>query len=118
MHPVGDRGGQQFVPGRVELEVVDAVTESVVGPQNRRVLVREPAQLLHVLGSSQRTEAAHVVDRPFGTLSDESLNQSRIVGDVVAVERYGLIEHFVGLHDCFLRLSRWSYDFPTIEVNK
>ena len=96
------------MPGRVELEVVDAVTESVVGPQNRRVLVREPAQLLHVLGSSQLAEAAHVVDRPFGTLSDESLEQGRILGDVVAVERQGLVEHFVGLHDCFLRLSRWN----------
>ncbi len=36
-YPTAD--AEQLVPGRVELDLVDAVAEAVVGPQLRRVLV-------------------------------------------------------------------------------
>src|SRR5215212_8594850 len=51
----------QRVPRRVELHLVDALAEAVVGPKPRRVLVREPAPF-------ERLAAQLVAERPAALL--------------------------------------------------
>ena len=53
-----DRHPQQLVPGGVELDLVDAVAEAVVGAQLRRVLVGEAAERLRVLAAGEAPTAA------------------------------------------------------------
>ena len=68
VQPAGHRDPHQLVPGRVELDLVDAMAVAVMGPQSRRVLVREPPVLLGLLTPGQPPEPADFLQRPPGAL--------------------------------------------------
>ena len=105
----------QFVPGRVELDLVQAVAIAVVGAQDRLVLIGQhaPAQRL---GARQPPECDRAIVRPGATLALERLDQRRVRReDVPVLQRRGLVEDLVGpprgaartgLHSCDARHAR------------
>ena len=96
VQPVADRGAQQDVPGRVELDLVDPVAPRVMGPEHRRVLVGQPGVLLGLPGAGQFTELVQAVPGPPRAFPGGCGQQRRIVRDVVASQRRDLVEHIVG----------------------
>jgi hypothetical protein len=53
---------QQRVPGRMEVNLIDAVPEPVVGTQHRRVPVGHVAPALRLLAAGQLAQAVQVVE--------------------------------------------------------
>jgi hypothetical protein len=103
----GDR--HQRMPGGMELDLVDAVAEPVVGAQPRRVLVGQPAPVLRLRRAGQDTELAHARQRPVRALTAERGQQSRIAGDVVAGQRRRLVGHFVCSGQCATSLPAGAF---------
>ena len=90
----GDRAVEQPVPARVELDLVDAVAEAVVGDQPRLVALGAPGMLLRFGGGGDATGLAHALERPSRTLALERLAQRHIAREQVDVlERDGLVGH-------------------------
>src|SRR2546423_5119120 len=84
------------MPGRMEIDLVDAVAEAVVSAEHRHVLVGllAPAQRFaaHLLA-----EAAHALLCPSAALAAERLDQHAVVIEqVVALEWRRLVQHLVG----------------------
>ena len=96
--PCVDRGRHQLVVVREVVDLVDPVAVPVVGAQDGRVLVGEPALLLRLLAAGQRAELAHLVLGPAGALAVQALEQGRVVGSVVTDERRRLVGDLVGGH--------------------
>ena len=73
---VADADPHQLVPGGVELDLVDAVAEAVVGAQLGRVLVRLEAPSGSRLGAPQiAPSSAGLVLGPVGALAPQRLGQ-------------------------------------------
>src|SRR4029453_857246 len=91
-----DGEAQQLVPRGVELDLVDAVPEAVVGGEDGRVRVGE-APPDHRLTAGLDAEALQAVPRPAGAVSVE-----RVGGDtggreqVAPPERRWLVQSLVG----------------------
>ncbi len=92
---VPDGYGQQLVPGRMELHLVDAVPETVMGAQDRRVLVGLAALLLHLRRAGQTAEFPHGVLGPGGALAAQRAQHGRVLSDVVPAQRGSLVENLV-----------------------
>ena len=95
VHPGADGHVHQLVPGRVELDLVDAVAEPVVGAQHGRVLVGQPAPVLRLGGAGAAADLADLRLRPAGALAAQRVQHGRVVGYVVPGQRRGLVEDLV-----------------------
>ena len=95
--PLADVHVHQLVPGGVELDLVDAVAEAVVGAELRRVLVGQPAELDGRGAAGELAHGADPVDREVAALAGDRLDE-RAVGleDVVVGERHRLVGDRVG----------------------
>ena len=96
VQPEADPLRHQLVPGRVEIDLVDAVPEAVVRLQRRLVLVRLTAPALGLCGAGEASDLADLLGRPLGAFAAQCLDQHAIgLEDVVAFERRGLVEDLV-----------------------
>jgi len=93
---VGDVDVHELVPGGVELDLVDAVAEAVVGAQLRRVLVGEPAELDRLAAARDRPDRADRVHGEVAALPRDRLDEGPVrLEDVVVLERGRLIRDLV-----------------------
>ena len=93
-----DPGTEQLVPGRMELDLVDAVAEAVVGAQLRRVLVRleAPADRLRRAGEGADLDRPGL--GPLSALAAKRLDQHPVGAErVVTRERQALVDDLMGL---------------------
>jgi hypothetical protein len=94
---VGHRGTEQLVPGRVELDLVDAVAETVVGAELRGVLVRQSSKLDGAPGPGELADGRYAVRGPVRALARDGLDQCPVgLEDVVVGQRGRLVQHLVG----------------------
>ncbi len=92
-----DRLAQAPVPGRVELDLVDAVAVAVVRAQARLVALGSLGVLDRLDAAGQLARVAQPVDSPAAALALERLAQRQVrVEDVVGRDRRRLVEHVVG----------------------
>ena len=91
MEPVSDAEPEELVPGRVELDLVDSLTEAVMGAEDRRVLVREPPELERLAAAEPpERRALLVVGGP--SFAPKRLDERSVLGEhVVALERRRLV---------------------------
>ena len=93
-----DPDPHQFVPGAVELDLVDPVAVAVVGAELRLLFVRLEAPADRLVRAADRRELAGAALGPLGTLSPQRLDQRPIgVERVVVLQRGRLVEDLVGL---------------------
>src|SRR5665213_1777098 len=93
MEPATDRHLHQAMPGGVELDLVDAIAETVVGAELGRVGVCLEAPGDRLLGAGEPPELAHHVLRPRAALAFQRLAEWRIrVEQVVIDEGWRLVE--------------------------
>ena len=92
LHP----GAHERVPRGVELDLVAAVAEAIVGVQHGRVLVGLDAPA-HRLAAPERARGAQALARPSAALALERLLQRGVVLEqVAALQRRDLVEDLVG----------------------
>ena len=93
MQAMTHRDLHQLVPGRVEIDLVDAVAEPIVSAQPRRVRVGGETPFDRLFRAGQRAQLADQPLRPRSALALERLAQ-RAVGleQVVADERRRLVQ--------------------------
>ena len=95
---VGNRQLHEPMPGRMKLDLVDALAVAVVGAQHRRKGVGLDAPVDR-LPSGDGAELADAVERPPAALALQRVGEGVIALErVVAAQRRRLIEHFVGCH--------------------
>ena len=83
----------------MELGLVDAVAEAVMGLQARRICVCEKAPFDCLPRSGAAAELRHLLFRPAGAFALQRLAQRRIERDrVVIFERRRLVLHLVRRH--------------------
>ena len=93
MEAVTDRDLHQLVPGRMKIDLVDAVAEPVVSAQPRGVGVGLETPSDRLFGAGQRTQLADEVLSPRSALALERLAQRAVgVEQVVAGEWWGLVQ--------------------------
>ena len=93
---VADRHRHQLVVRRVVADDIDAVAVAVVGAQNRRILVRPPAELLRLLRSCPAAELVQLVTAPTATFPFDAFDQRRVAPEpVVPDERRSLVDDLV-----------------------
>ena len=120
MQPVLQRAAHQRVIAGMELHLVDAMAETIMHMQHRRMLVRQPRMHLHLgtagLGA-QRVETCAVVAR---VMPGQRFLQRQVQLEQVHVgQRRGLVEDFVGeAHEGLLSIWTWGmwssrYSSPT-----
>src|SRR5690606_23642530 len=85
-----------LVPGRMEFDLVDAVSVAVVRAQDGRVVVGEPSPLLCPLRPGEHAEPVQLAQCPVGVLPPHARDEGGVGGDVVTGERRSLVEHVVG----------------------
>ncbi len=91
----------QLVPGRVELDLVDAVAVAVERVQDGLVLVRQAAPLLLRLTADEAAERGGALAHPAGPLALGRLDEREVAREHVdALERRHLVEHRVRLPRC------------------
>ena len=89
---VTDRDPHQLVPRRVDLDLVDALAEAVVGAEVRRVRVGLEAPVDRLLGPGQATELVDQVVGPGAAFALQGLAEGRVgLEDVVIDERRRLV---------------------------
>src|SRR5260370_14067238 len=99
MEAVADGDLHESVPCRMELRLIDAVAEAVVGVELGRVGVRLKAPGDRLLSAGEPSELVDGVLRPRATLTLERLAQGRVgVEEVVADERRRLVGDVVRAH--------------------
>ena len=97
MHLLGDRPTQQLVPGRVELDLVDAMAEAVVGAQLRRVAVGLLAEPDGRRLPEPRPEPREALLAPAAALALDGLEERAVVLEPVdLLERRRLVLDLVG----------------------
>jgi hypothetical protein len=95
---VVDADPHQFVPGAVELDLVDPVAVAVVGLEDGLLLVRLEAPADRLAGAADGRQLACPTLGPVGSLTPQRLGQRTVgVEGVVVLERRGLVEDAVGL---------------------
>jgi hypothetical protein len=86
-----DAEAQERMPGGVELDLVDALTEAVVRAQDGRVLVREAAELERLAAAEPAERGAPLLRRA-AALAPERLDERPVLGEqVVPCERGRLV---------------------------
>jgi hypothetical protein len=86
-----DAEAEERMPGGVELELVDALTEPVVRAQDGRVLVREAAELER-LAAAESPERRAALLLAGASLPAQRLDERPVLGEqVVARERRRLV---------------------------
>lgn len=88
---VCDRGAHQLVVGGVELDLVDAVTDAVVGVQHGAVAVGELTPALSLRASRERAQRGDLVEAPLPAFANQRLDEHRRGGRVVVLERRDLV---------------------------
>ena len=92
MQAGAQRDRQQFMPGRMEFDLIDAVTVAVEGTQGRRILVGVEAELDGLRLAQRRAERLQPVFRPARLLARDRLAQHRVAGEqVIGLERRRLV---------------------------
>jgi hypothetical protein len=71
----------------MEVDLVDAVTASVMGPQDRLANVCEPGVLLSLRGAGQHPELVHLGLSPAAALPVQRSQQRCVVSDVELGQR-------------------------------
>ena len=95
--PARRRPAQQLVPGRVELDLVDAMAETVVAAQLRRVAVGLLAEPDGRCSPEPRAEPAQALLAPGAALALDRLEQRAVLLEPVdLLERRRLVRDFVG----------------------
>jgi len=85
---------QQPVPRRIELDLVDAVTEAVVGAENRQVALGPQAVIARLWTAGHRPSLMRSVDPPTAALSLEGLAQRQVrLEQIDGLQRPRLIAH-------------------------
>jgi hypothetical protein len=84
MQAAADGSAHQLVPGRVEVHLVDPVAEGVVRPQDGRVHIRQPGQLLRGCGARQQAQLVQLSGYPAGALTLDSGQQGLVSRYVMA----------------------------------
>jgi len=80
------------MPGRMELDFVDPVAETIVRAEARRVLVRQ-APPLERLTAEKPAELARALDRPAGAVTLEPFGERPVLSEqVVTLERRRLVQ--------------------------
>ena len=98
VQPVADPDPHQFVPGAVELDLVDPVAVAVVGAQLGLLLVRLEAPADRLRRAADRPQLARFVLRPAAALALQRLAQDAVgVEGVVVLQRRRLVEDLVRL---------------------
>ena len=96
-----DAGAHQLVPGGVELDLVDAVSEAVMGNERGLVLVRLAAPFTGLRGAGERADLRDPVLGPVAALAPKRLDENAVrLEDVVVLERRGLVQNLVGGVGC------------------
>ncbi len=92
MQPGRKRDAEQFVPGRMKFDLVDAMAEAIEGAQVRRIAVGGKAKR-DGLGFAQRgAERAKVAFRPRRAFTPHRVAQDRIAAEqAVGLERRRLV---------------------------
>ena len=97
VEPEADRGAEQFVPGGMEVHLVDPVAEPVVGAQLRRVLVRLRSPADGPRRAGEGADLARPFLGPVPTLAPQRLDQDPVgLEGVVVLQRGGLVDDLVG----------------------
>src|SRR5262245_65143608 len=80
----------------MELDLVDAMPEAVVGAEDRRVGVGEPSPR-HRLAAGLDAEPPQTLARPAGALALDRIHEDAVGGEeIVTLERGRLVQHLVG----------------------
>ena len=87
VQPVAHRGADQRVPGRVKLDLVDAVAEPVVGAQLGRVLVRLAPQRERLRRAWRMHRPRPPAPRRIATLAAQRLDQHPVTAEGVVARR-------------------------------
>ena len=94
---VSDRQVEKPVPGRMEFNAVDPVAITVMSSELGRVAVGEKAPLVDLGGCDPPSKFPDPVDGPSGVVALQCVDQGWLrCGQVVLVERGGLIQDLVG----------------------
>src|SRR5258708_2753926 len=92
-----DRAAQQVVPGRVELDLVDPVSEPVVGPQDREVALGAAGVLARLDAAGEGPRLTRALDAPLAALALERLAQRHVdLEQVDRLQRGRLVEDLAG----------------------
>ena len=83
--PARDRAVEQPVPGRIELDLVDALAEAIVGDQPRLVALGPPRMGLRVRRGGDDARLADPLHRPLGALARQRLPQRGVALEQVDV---------------------------------
>ena len=97
MQSVFDRHSHQLVIGGVELDLIDAVAESIVSAQDRPVALSQLAPALRLPGAGDRADRGHVVQTPLPALADQRLDENRRRSRVVLLQRRHLVTDDMGI---------------------
>jgi len=96
---VRDRKAHQLVPRRVEIDLVDAVSETIVSAQARRVLVRLETERQHLLRRRGPRKSADLVSGPGSALAPQRLFEHLVARQrIVVLQRRRLVQHAVTRH--------------------
>src|SRR4029077_8441536 len=99
-----DADPHQFVPGAVELDLVDTVAVAVVGAQLGLLFVRLEAPADRLGGAADGAQLARLLLGPAGALALQRLGQDAIgVEGVVVLQRRRLVEDLMGAARLALR---------------
>ena len=93
---LGDRDVHEGVPGRVELDLVDARAVAVVRTQYGLDPVGLVCPQLGLCGAGEPTEPVQVLGVPAGSLALEAGQEGRVGGDVVTDQRWRLVGDLMG----------------------
>lgn len=97
MKTVSHRQVEEPVPGRMEINLVDPVAIAVVSSEFRRVAVGKKTPLVNFGRGDPPPKLLDLVDGPSGVVALQCVDQGRLrCGQVVLVERGGLIQDLVG----------------------
>ena len=122
MHLLGDRPTQQLVPGRVELDLVDPMAETVVGAQLRRMTVGLLTKPDGRRLPEPRPEPAEALLAPGATLALDSLEERAVVLEPVDPSSGGgwFSTSCVGERASSARPSRpvWRAADPTVVIRQ
>jgi hypothetical protein len=98
VQPLADPDPHQLVPGGVELDLVDAAAEAVVGAEGRLSLVRLEPPADHLGGAADGPEFPAALLSPAGPLAAQRLAQWAVgLEGVEILQRRRLVEDLMGL---------------------
>ncbi len=92
MQPGFQRDGEQRVPGRMELNLIEPMAVAIERAQHRRVFIGVEAKLHRFRLTQRRTQRGQLAARPFGPLARNSLAQHNVAREqIIGLERWRLV---------------------------